>query len=665
VTTSKLGIDTTTNDLVYLSQSARRQGLYIIGSTGTGKSGLIENLIIQDITQGLGVCLLDPHGDLSHAVLARIPSDRENDVIFLDIAESDYPFGLNLFTCTNPLNPVVVSEASSKVMHVFKKLWGKGGIVVEDAWGVLLEEMLRNATMTFLEASKNTVYTMAEIPILLENEKFRKLLVQSLTNRHVKNYWTNKYDQLSEKDQREERRSTLNRVSSFLTQPLVEYIVGQAETTIDFRKIMDERKILLIKLNKRLEDVTALIGSMVIAELLNAAYSREEIKDIKKRKQFNVYADEFQNFATEDFATLLTEARKFGIGTTIAHQTRDQLDVQNRSTTLNVANLVVFKISGKDAEELAGEFDATPPEPLVINQRAILSPKQDVVDHLKKNGHVNPLVSQFVNDYLIPALRVIDANKSTFYQIRVSPRLGEPSSKIQMSDLDEACHQLNRLFFSVMTDRDAQKPIPPIVFFQFAKLFGFSKGFAWYFTRWSVWNGSERPSIFSPKDELRLICAPDYLTHTAEIAQKISPDILPTAIAFITSLRQTMQVLASDPILIDTGQHEPIYDKPRTYADVQNQTASTLANLPKYTARVKIIGSDDKSVEHTVKTLEPERGFRGIALQDRLDRIRENNIRDGYLRERVKVEEEITSRQKQCFDLPQEPPDPPSRRKPL
>ena len=186
MTFSVLGTDTQTGRRVELPQASRRQGLYIIGANGTGKTGLIENLVVQDINQGLGVGVLDPHGDLTNAILAKM-TKRLDDVILLDIAEYNSPFGLNLFTCSDPTNLKLVSEAQSKVMHVFKKLWGKGGIVVEDAWGVLLEEILRAATMTLLECSQYEAYTMAEIPLLLEDAAFRNHLVQKLTFRNVKN----------------------------------------------------------------------------------------------------------------------------------------------------------------------------------------------------------------------------------------------------------------------------------------------------------------------------------------------------------------------------------------------------------------------------------------------------------------------------------------------
>lgn len=421
---SRLGRDMQTGDYVDVPQASRRQGLYIIGANGTGKTGLIENLLLQDINQGLGVGLLDPHGDLTNAILAKM-TKRLDDVILLDLADYNYPFGLNLFTCSDPTDLQLVSEAANKVMHIFKKLWGKGGIVVEDAWGVLLEEILRAATMTFLEYSPYEMYTMAEIPLLLENAAFRNHLVQKLHNRHVKNYWLNKYNRLSDKDQLEERRSTLNRVNAFLTQPLVEHIVGQATTTIDFRQVMNERKIVLVKLNNRMEDVTSLIGSIIIAEMLDAAYSRAALP-VNKRKQFNLYADEFQRFATEDFATLLTEARKFGIATTIAHQARHQPGITDgiRAVSLQAANLVVFRVTSPDADELAGEFDITPQaaweeeleeewvemtkeewherieEEVTDGEEAVRVPKRDVVNHLLTHGHPNADVTKFVTEYL-------------------------------------------------------------------------------------------------------------------------------------------------------------------------------------------------------------------------------------------------------------------------
>jgi hypothetical protein len=465
MTSSVIGIDIQTGQRVEVPQASRRQGTYIIGANGTGKTGLIENLIIQDIQQGLGVCLLDPHGDLTLAVLSRLPDTREKDVIYLDIADEDYPFGVNLFACDDLGSIKAVQYVVDQVMHIFDKLFDV------DRSTPLLAEYLRNCTHTLVV---NPGFTMADIPLLLLDEHCRRRLVTQVTDPDVRLFWRG-YDQMKASEQREEAASTLRRVREFL-QPLSRNIVGQSKTTIDLSSVMDERKILLVKLDARLPSVTSLIGSVLIALFLNAAYSRADT-EIKKRKQFNIYADEFQRFATEDFATLLTEARKFGIAPTIAHQMRDQLDPHNKGATLNVANVVVFKISGKDAEEVAGEFDSTPPPPEVIGQRPILSPKRDVVDHLVKTGHSNPgylegtkLLSGLLQvsgvridspqyegmlggglEDLLANMMIGSKNKAAQNQYLQATQL--------ITELKTVIQRLNNLFYEVMRDRDANKPL--------------------------------------------------------------------------------------------------------------------------------------------------------------------------------------------------------------
>jgi hypothetical protein len=353
---SRLGKDIYTGDYVDVPQASRRQGLYIIGIQGTGKSVLIENLIIQDIKQGIGVCVLDPHGDLINAVLARVDR-REEDVILLDIMDYHSPFGINLFACSDPTNPVEVQKIVNQVMHIFEKLYAISRSTP------LMAQYLRNCTYTLIA---NPGYTMADIPLLLREEQCRKKLVANVSYSPVRLFWQ-QYEDMKPTEQREYANFLLNKLEEFL-QPLTLNIIGQAQTTINLSQVMDERKILLVKLNPRLEDATTLIGSMIIAKILNAAYTRADLPT-NKRKQFNLYADEFQRFATEDFATLLEEARKYGISTTIAHQNRGQLDSKNsqldanlKDRTRSAANLVVFRVNSKDADDLAGEFDTTPQE---------------------------------------------------------------------------------------------------------------------------------------------------------------------------------------------------------------------------------------------------------------------------------------------------------------
>src|SRR6266699_105306 len=346
MTYSVLGIDTQTGQRVELPKTSRLQGLYIIGIQGTGKSGLIENLIIDDTKQGTGVAVLDPHGDLINAVLARMDR-RENDVILLDITDYRYPFGINLFDCSDLTNPIEVQKTVDQVMHVFEKIYG----VSRDT--PLILDYLRNCTYTLIA---NPGYTMAEIPLLLLNEKCRRKLIANVDDIDVRHFWQ-QYEQMKPSEQNEQAAYIRRRVSEFLL-PLSRPIVGQSTSTIDLQTIMNEGKILFVKLSTQLPSVTSLIGSMLIALILNAASARP----VNKRRQFNLYADEFQRFATEDFATLLEEARKFGIGTTIAHQNGSQLETDLKERARSVANLAVFKVNSIDADELAGEFDITPQE---------------------------------------------------------------------------------------------------------------------------------------------------------------------------------------------------------------------------------------------------------------------------------------------------------------
>src|SRR5437588_7034010 len=193
MTFSKLGTDTDTGQIVEIPQASRRQGMYIIGANGTGKTGLIENLIIPDIEQGIGVCLLDPHGDLTQAVLSRIPDkEKEEKVILLDIADEDYPFGVNLFACDNPKSAKAVQYVVDQVMHIFDKLFDV------DRSTPLITEYLRNCTHTLIV---NPGYTMADIPLLLLDDQCRKKLVSGVTDSDVRLFWQ-VYEQMKPSEQR-------------------------------------------------------------------------------------------------------------------------------------------------------------------------------------------------------------------------------------------------------------------------------------------------------------------------------------------------------------------------------------------------------------------------------------------------------------------------------
>ena len=668
MTYSIFGIDTQTNARVQLLKSARLQGLYLIGSTGTGKTGLLENLIIQNIKQAIGICLLDTHGDLTNAVLSRLPQEREQDVVFLDISDEDHPFGLNLFACQTPQSARAVQYVVDQVMHIFEKLFA----VSRDT--PLLIEYLRACTHTLVA---NPGYTMADIPLLLTNEACRKTFLGNVRDAEIRRFWE-EYDAMSLKDQREERSGILRRVREFL-QPLTINIVGQANTTIHWRAIMDAGKILLVKLDARLESVTSLIGSVIVAQLLNAAYSRADLP-VNKRRQFHLYADEFQRFATEDFAVLLTEARKFGIGTTIAHQFRDQLDKANRGATLSVANLVVFRVSGQDGEELAKAFDATPPPPAIIGQRPILTPVQDVIGHLVRRGHQNRLVGQFVTDYLVRL-------EALLKEVRFERIAGTGVGFLTSEDVAEGARRLNQVLSQCMREGKADLYIPALALLVLT--LAVDDGSTCVFSRHVKEDFTH--NFIGFHESARMFGAPAFLANPQRVqafilqhaSQRVADSVFRGHIVYpgeafvklLISLRHTMAILAQEPILIDTGQHEPMYDKPRTYADMQNETASTLATLPAFTALARI-ATENSTVEYTIRTLAPERGLGKAALQERLTRIQAHNRQQGYTRSRQTVEEEIRRRYEQCTRMlplpgksspkaPEEEPPPISRQQPI
>ncbi len=251
---SLLGQDIVTAEEVRISQGDRRRGLYVIGKNGTGKTTCLVHLMLQDIEDGMGLCFLDPHGDAITDILRRLPKSREQDVILLDVLDTKYPFGLNLYECSDPRDLELAARSCEQVMHVFEKVWGVEG--KNPSWGPAMEDLLRNIALTFIHKQD---LTLSEIPLVLTDDTAREKITTNLKSTQLRLFW-NQFSR--RKDKNEYMASTLNKVRAFLSNPIVEHIVGQAHTTIDFRAIMDEGKILLVKLPGRYEDITSLLGAV-------------------------------------------------------------------------------------------------------------------------------------------------------------------------------------------------------------------------------------------------------------------------------------------------------------------------------------------------------------------------------------------------------------------
>ncbi|MCW1930525.1 MAG: type IV secretion system DNA-binding domain-containing protein [Candidatus Kerfeldbacteria bacterium] len=323
----------------------RRRHMYVIGKTGMGKSTLLENMIIQDIQNGEGVAVVDPHGDLVEKVVKYIPSHRINDVVYFNPADTEFPIAFNILENVSAEYKHLVSNG---LVGVFKKIWA-------DSWGPRLEYILINTILALLEYPGSTLLGVTR---MLVDPKYRKKIIRNISDPVVKAFWVSEYNNYTEKFRNEAIAPIQNKVGQFLSSSLIRNIVGQTRSTIDMREIMDSGKILLMNLSKgRIgEENAALLGAMMITKIQLAAMSRVDIEE-KDRKDFFLYVDEFQNFSTESFANILSEARKYRLCLTMAHQYIEQLSDEVRAAVFgNVGTMIAFRVGATDAEEFEKEF---------------------------------------------------------------------------------------------------------------------------------------------------------------------------------------------------------------------------------------------------------------------------------------------------------------------
>jgi CxxC-x17-CxxC domain-containing protein len=323
----------------------RRKHLYLVGKTGMGKTTLLENMAIQDIQTGRGVGIVDPHGEFAEKMLDFVPSQRVNDVIYFNPADLDYPIAFNVIEKVDPDHRHLIA---SGLVGVFKKIWA-------ETWGPRLEYVLRNAILALLEYPGSTLLGIMR---MLVDKDYRQKVVDKIKDPVIKSFWVDEFSKYRGSFEVEAIAPIQNKVGQFLTSPLIRNIVGQTRSAIDIRKAMDEEKILIMNLSKGLigEDNSALLGAMLVTRLQLAAMSRVNIPE-EERKDFYLYVDEFQNFATEAFANILSEARKYRLDLILAHQYIAQMEETVRDAVFgNVGTLACFRVGAQDAEYLEKEF---------------------------------------------------------------------------------------------------------------------------------------------------------------------------------------------------------------------------------------------------------------------------------------------------------------------
>lgn len=328
-----------------IKTSDRRRHFYIVGKTGVGKTTLEENMAIQDIQSGKGVGIVDPHGEFAEKLLDYVPSGRINDVVYFNPADLDFPIAFNAIEKVDPEHRHLVA---SGLVGVFKKLWA-------ETWGPRLEYVLRNAILALLEYPGSTLLGIMR---MLTDKEYRKKVTERISDPVVRSFWLDEFAKYPDRFMAEAVAPIQNKVGQFLTSPIIRNIVGQTKSAINIREIMDNEKIFIMNLSKgRLgEDNSTLLGAMLITRLQLAAMSRIDIPE-DERKDFFLYVDEFQNFATESFATILSEARKYRLSLILAHQYINQMVEPVRDAVMgNVGTMVSFRIGAFDAEFLEAEF---------------------------------------------------------------------------------------------------------------------------------------------------------------------------------------------------------------------------------------------------------------------------------------------------------------------
>lgn len=368
-----------TSEGFWIQPIDRARHIYIIGKTGMGKSTLLENMLYSDILSGRWIGLIDPHGDLADTILANIPKSRTNDIVLFDPSDQEYPIAFNMLD--NPL-PELRPIVAGGLVSIFKKMFA-------ESWGPRLEHILRNTIMTLLLVPDTT---LVSIPLILTHESYRRRIVSKISDPILVQFWTNEFEKMSPNMMSEAVNPILNKVGQFLSSPILRNILGQPKNPFSLRWIMDNQKIFIVNLSKGKigEDASALLGAMMVTKFQIEAMTRADIPE-NERIDFGLYVDEFQNFATDSFATILSEARKYKLSLTMANQYIAQMAETVQGAVFgNVGSLVSFQVGHHDAVELSEVFGW---ENVIIPQDLTNLRKYDIYTKLLIDGMPSPVFS--------------------------------------------------------------------------------------------------------------------------------------------------------------------------------------------------------------------------------------------------------------------------------
>lgn len=337
----------------------RSKHVYVIGKTGMGKSTLLENMAVQDIKNGNGLAFIDPHGQTAEKLLDFIPESRKDDVLYFAPFDTGNPVSFNVMEDVGPDRRHLVV---SGLMSVFKKIW-------VDAWSARMEYILSNTLLALLEYPDSTLLGVNR---MLSDKVYRKKVIDNITDPSVKSFWVDEFLKYNERYMQEAGDAIKNKIGQFTSNPLIRNIIGQPKSSFDIREMMDQKKIIIMNLSKGLvgESNANLLGSMLTTRIYLAAMSRADMtqEQMRNAPQFYFYVDEFQSFANATFANILSEARKYKLNLTIAHQYIEQMEEEVRDAVFgNVGTTIVFRVGPFDAEVLETVFSPKFLAPDIVN----------------------------------------------------------------------------------------------------------------------------------------------------------------------------------------------------------------------------------------------------------------------------------------------------------
>lgn len=348
---------------ILLTEEDRRRHVYIVGQTGTGKSALMVNMALDDIRKGKGVALIDPHGDIHERMLGLIPRERMSDVVVFDPGEIQKPMGLNMLEYDRN-RPEEKTFIVNEVQGIFNRLF------LAETMGPMFEQYMRNALLLLMESFSEEPATFMEVPRVFTDDDFRKKCLEKISNPVVLDFWTKEVSKVGGEASLSNMSPYItSKFNNFIANDYLRPIIGQSHSSIQFRKIIDEGKILLVNLSKgKIGDINAsLLGMIITGKLLMAAFSRASIPE-NQRRDFYLYIDEFQNFTTDSVSVILSEARKYRLNLTVAHQFIAQLKEDIRDAVFgNVGSIIAFRVGSQDASFLKKQFEPACEESDLIN----------------------------------------------------------------------------------------------------------------------------------------------------------------------------------------------------------------------------------------------------------------------------------------------------------